>query len=194
MEYGTGVVVSEDGACRHRPPRHRRMPCGHDRRLRQCRDRVAEDKEHADLALLRMYGARGLKPLGHHPAAARRPRARRPELPLIRRTRARRLGREQRVKAGCGPRRLGGGSDASLSPAPGLGLPASCSVARTATANSPGYALLAKPVVVAGPAERHRQRGTGGTGTRRYRARFPESACRRDRASGGIVGRQGGGA
>ena len=32
-------------------------------------DRIAEDKEH-DLALLRIYGARGLKPLGLAPLAA----------------------------------------------------------------------------------------------------------------------------
>src|SRR6185369_13065814 len=61
VEYGTGVVVSDDGAI----IADRQITDG-------ClavaiagfgnADRVAEDKEH-DLALLRIYGARGLKPL-----------------------------------------------------------------------------------------------------------------------------------
>ena len=61
VEYGTGVVVSEDGAI----VTDRQItdgclaitipPLGN-------AARVAEDKEH-DLALLRLYGARGLKPL-----------------------------------------------------------------------------------------------------------------------------------
>src|SRR5579871_6504402 len=68
VEYGTGVVVSEDGAI----VTDRLMtdeclaitipPFGN-------ADRVAEDKEH-DLALLRVYGARGLKPLSLASAAA----------------------------------------------------------------------------------------------------------------------------
>src|ERR1700720_3030882 len=62
VEYGTGGVVSEDGAI----VADRQIIDG-------ClavviagygnADRVAEDKDH-DLALLRIYGARGLKPLG----------------------------------------------------------------------------------------------------------------------------------
>ena len=61
VEYGTGVVVSDDGAI----VADRQITDG-------ClavtiagfgnADRVAEDKEH-DLSLLRIYGARGLKPL-----------------------------------------------------------------------------------------------------------------------------------
>ena len=61
VEYGTGVVVSDDGAI----VADRQITDG-------CiaiaiagfgnADRVAEDKDH-DLALLRIYGARGLKPL-----------------------------------------------------------------------------------------------------------------------------------
>jgi S1-C subfamily serine protease len=61
VEYGTGVVVSDDGAI----VTDRQITDG-------CiavaiagfgnADRVAEDKEH-DLALLRIYGARGLRPL-----------------------------------------------------------------------------------------------------------------------------------
>src|SRR6202171_2617437 len=61
VEYGTGVVVSEDGAIV--TDRQVVDSClaiaisGHGNA-----DRVAEDKDH-DLALLRIYGARGLKPL-----------------------------------------------------------------------------------------------------------------------------------
>ena len=69
VEYGTGVVVSEDGAI----VTDRQITDG-------CiavaipgfgnADRVAEDKEH-DLALLRIYGARGLKPLNLANAASK---------------------------------------------------------------------------------------------------------------------------
>ncbi|AMA60971.1 serine protease [Bradyrhizobium sp. CCGE-LA001] len=62
VEYGTGIVVSDDGAI----VTDRLVTDG-------ClaitiggygnADRIAENKEH-DLALLRIYGARGLKPLG----------------------------------------------------------------------------------------------------------------------------------
>jgi peptidoglycan hydrolase-like protein with peptidoglycan-binding domain len=61
VEYGTGIVVSEDGAIV--TDRQIIDSCiaiaiaGHGNA-----DRVAEDKER-DLALLRIYGARGLKPL-----------------------------------------------------------------------------------------------------------------------------------
>jgi peptidoglycan hydrolase-like protein with peptidoglycan-binding domain len=61
VEYGTGIVVSEDGAIV--TDRQLIDSCvaiavaGHGNA-----DRVAEDKER-DLALLRIYGARGLKPL-----------------------------------------------------------------------------------------------------------------------------------
>jgi peptidoglycan hydrolase-like protein with peptidoglycan-binding domain len=61
VEYGTGIVVSDDGAIV--ADREVTGDClaitipglGH-------ADRVAEDKDH-DLALLRIYGARGLRPL-----------------------------------------------------------------------------------------------------------------------------------
>src|SRR3977135_3582754 len=62
VEYGTGIVVSEDGAIV--TDRQVVDSClaiaisGHGNA-----DRVAEDKDH-DLALLRIYGARGLKPPG----------------------------------------------------------------------------------------------------------------------------------
>ena len=92
VEYGTGIVVSEDGAI----VADRQVTDG-------ClaiaiagygnADRVAEDKEH-DLALLRIYGARGLKPLnvagGAAKSARRTHRHRRSAEP------GRRRGREQR--------------------------------------------------------------------------------------------------
>ena len=69
VEYGTGVVVSDDGAI----IADRQVTDG-------ClavaiagfgnADRVAEDKDH-DLALLRIYGARGLKPLALSNGAAK---------------------------------------------------------------------------------------------------------------------------
>ena len=69
VEYGTGIVVSDDGAI----ITDRQVTDG-------ClaiaiagygnADRVAEDKEH-DLALLRIYGARGLKPLNVAGGAAK---------------------------------------------------------------------------------------------------------------------------
>src|SRR6478735_5741150 len=69
VEYATGIVVSDDGAI----IADRQITDG-------ClaiaiagfgnADRVAEDKDH-DLALLRIYGARGLKPLGLSSGAAK---------------------------------------------------------------------------------------------------------------------------
>ena len=69
VEYGTGIVVSEDGAI----VTDRQITDG-------ClsitiagygnADRIAEDKNH-DLALLRIYGARGLKPLNIDGGAAK---------------------------------------------------------------------------------------------------------------------------
>ena len=69
VEYGTGVVISDDGAI----IADRQITDG-------ClaiaiagfgnADRVAEDKDH-DLALLRIYGARGLRPLGLNYGAAK---------------------------------------------------------------------------------------------------------------------------
>jgi peptidoglycan hydrolase-like protein with peptidoglycan-binding domain len=69
VEYGTGIIVSEDGAVI--TDRDVVDGClattipglGH-------ADRVAEDKEHG-LALLRVYGARGLKPLNLAEGAAK---------------------------------------------------------------------------------------------------------------------------
>ena len=142
VEYGTGVVVSEDGAI----VADRQITDG-------ClaiaiagfgnADRVAEDKEH-DLALLRIYGARGLKPLGacrwRGEIRRRTHRHRRSAKP------GRRRGREQRQGAVA---QVGGGGDLALSPAPALGF--SGAAALDADGKFAGIALL-KPVIVAGPA------------------------------------------
>jgi peptidoglycan hydrolase-like protein with peptidoglycan-binding domain len=69
VEYGTGVVVSDDGAIvtdRLVTDNCLAITIGG---LGNA-DRVAEDKEH-DLALLRIYGARSLRPLGLSGGAAR---------------------------------------------------------------------------------------------------------------------------
>jgi peptidoglycan hydrolase-like protein with peptidoglycan-binding domain len=136
VEYGTGVVVSEDGAI----VTDRWVVDG-------ClsivvagfgnADRAAEDKDH-DLALLRIYGARGLKPLALNNGAAKQS----VELTGI-----------------ADPQNQGGaaavssvkaqlGSDAALAPAPGLGF--SGAAALDADGVFAGLALL-KPVLVAGP-------------------------------------------
>ena len=101
VEYGTGVIVSEDGAI----VTDRQITDG-------CltvaiagfgnADRIAEDKEH-DLALLRIYGARGLKPINLTSAAAKT------ALDLDRNCRSaepgRRCGRQQRQGVGRPARR-----------------------------------------------------------------------------------------
>ena len=136
VEYGTGVVVSEDGAIV--TDRQAVDSClsivvaGYGNA-----DRTAEDKDH-DLALLRIYGARGLKPLALNSGAAKQ----NVELTGI-----------------ADPQNQGGGSavssvkaqfgsDASLTPAPGLGF--SGAAALDADGAFAGVALL-KPVVMAGP-------------------------------------------
>ena len=114
VEYGTGVVVSEDGAI----VTDRQITDG-------ClavaiagfgnADRVAEDKEH-DLALLRIYGARGLKPLNLASAAAKTAL----DLTGIADPQSQGGGAAvSSVKASVA--QLGGGSDVALSPAPALG-------------------------------------------------------------------------
>jgi hypothetical protein len=135
VEYGTGIVVSDDGAI----VTDRWVVDG-------ClsivvagygnADRTAEDKER-DLALLRIYGARGLKPLALNNGAAK------PNVELT---------------GIADPQNQGGGSAVSsvkasttgseLTPAPGLGF--SGGAALDADGVFAGVALL-KPVVVAGP-------------------------------------------
>ena len=136
VEYGTGVVVSDDGAI----VADRQVTDG-------CltvtiagygnADRVAEDKEH-DLALLRIYGARGLKPLNLANGAAKT------ALDLTGIADPQNQGggaAVTSVKASVA--QLGGGSDVALSPAPALGF--SGAAALDGDGKFAGIALL-KPV------------------------------------------------
>ena len=142
VEYGTGVVVSDDGAI----IADRQITDG-------CltvaiagfgnADRVAEDKGH-DLALLRIYGARGLKALNLANAATKTAL----DLTGI---------ADPQSQGGGGAvtgiqasvAQLGGGSDIALTPAPALGF--SGAPALDGDGRFAGVALL-KPVQVAGPA------------------------------------------
>ena len=142
VEYGTGVVVSEDGAI----VTDREITDG-------ClaitipgygnADRVAEDRDH-DLALLRIYGARGLKPLGLGDGAAKSA----VDLIGIADPQSQGGGRAaSSVKASAAA--IGGGGDVALSPPPALGF--SGAAALDADGKFAGIALL-KPALVAGPA------------------------------------------
>ena len=140
VEYGTGVVVSDDGAI----VTDRLVTDG-------ClaitiggygnADRLAEDKEH-DLALLHIYGAHGLKPLKLAGGAAKT---------------------NVDVFGIADPQSQGGGAnvssvkttlasvtggDAALSPPPAVGFSGSAAI--DSDGKFAGIALL-KPVVVAGP-------------------------------------------
>jgi peptidoglycan hydrolase-like protein with peptidoglycan-binding domain len=136
VEYGTGIVVSDDGAI----VTDRGVVDG-------ClsivvagfgnADRIAEDKDH-DLALLRIYGARGLKPLALNGGAAKSS----VELTGIVDP------QNQGGGAAVSSVKAQAGGDASLTPAPGLGF--SGSAALDADGVFAGVALL-KPMVVAGP-------------------------------------------
>ena len=139
VEYGTGIVVSDDGAILA------------DREITDgClavaitgfgnADRTAEDKEHG-LALLRIYGARGLKPLDLTGGAANSS----VELTGIADPQSQGgAAAASSVKASVAPV----GSDLSLLPAPGLGF--SGAAARDTNGKFAGLALL-KPAVIAGP-------------------------------------------
>ena len=142
VEYGTGIVVSGDGAIL--ADRQITDGClaiaiaGHGNA-----DRVAEDKDH-DLALLRIYGARGLKPLGLANGAAKS------DVELTGITDPQNQGgaaAASSVKASIA--QAGGGGDLALSPAPALGF--SGAAAQDSDGKFAGIALL-KPVLVAGPA------------------------------------------
>ena len=141
VEYGTGVVVGDDGAI----ITDRQITDG-------CltvaiagfgnADRVAEDKEH-DLALLRIYGARGLKALDLANAATKT------ALDLTGIADPQNQGGGAvvtSIKASVA--QLGGGSDIALTPAPALGF--SGAPAQDGDGRFAGIALL-KPVQVAGP-------------------------------------------
>ncbi|MGB8401788.1 serine protease [Bradyrhizobium sp.] len=141
VEYGTGVVVSDDGAI----VADRQITDG-------ClaiavagygnADRIAEDKDH-DLALLRLYGARGLKPLDIAGSGART------ALDLTGIADPQSQGgaaAASSVKASAA--QTGGGNDNALTPAPALGF--SGAAALDSAGKFAGIALL-KPMVVAGP-------------------------------------------
>jgi peptidoglycan hydrolase-like protein with peptidoglycan-binding domain len=142
VEYGTGIIVSEDGAIL--TDRQVVDSClaivisGHGNA-----DRVAVDKDH-DLALLRIYGARGLKPLNLGNGAAKT----NVELTGIADPQNQGGGAAaSSVKASVA--QVGSGGDLALSPAPAIGF--SGAAALDGDGKFAGIALL-KPVVVAGPA------------------------------------------
>ena len=141
VEYGTGVVVSEDGAILT------------DRQVVEAclaitiagygnADRVAEDKDH-DLALLRIYGARGLKPLGLIDGAAKSS----VDITGISDPQSQGGGAAaSSVRASL--TQVGSGSDLALSPAPAMGF--SGAAALDTDGKFAGMVQL-KSVVVAGP-------------------------------------------
>ena len=142
VDYGTGIVASEDGAIL--ADREVADGClaitiagfGH-------ADRVAEDKEHG-LALLRIYGARGLKPLN----LAGRGAASTVDLTGILDPQNQGGGAAvSSVKATAAA--AAGGADSTLSPPPALGF--SGAAALDAEKQFAGIALL-RPAAVAGPA------------------------------------------
>jgi peptidoglycan hydrolase-like protein with peptidoglycan-binding domain len=142
VEYGTGVVVSDDGAIVT------------DRQVTdEClavtiggygnADRVAEDKDH-DLALLRIYGARGLKPLNLAGGASKT------ALDLTGIPDPQNQGGGAAISSiKATVAQIGGGNDVALSPLPALGFSGAAAV--DADGKFAGLALL-KPVLVAGPA------------------------------------------
>src|ERR1700686_275513 len=142
VEYGTGVVVSEDGAI----VADREVTDG-------ClaiaiggygnADRVAEDKDH-DLALLRIYGARGLKPLSLSDGAAKS------SVDLTGIADPQNQGGAAAVSSvKATASQIGGGGGVPLSPPPALGF--SGAAALDGDGKFAGIALL-KPALVAGPA------------------------------------------
>ncbi|MDB5575802.1 MAG: peptidoglycan-binding protein [Bradyrhizobium sp.] len=142
VEYGTGVIVSEDGAIL--TDRQVTDSClaiaiaGHGNA-----DRVAEDKTN-DLALLRIYGARGLTPLNLGNGAAKSG----VELTGIADPQNQ-AGAAAASSVKASVTLIGTSSDQALSPAPGLGF--SGAAALDTDGKFAGIALL-KPVLVAGPA------------------------------------------
>jgi peptidoglycan hydrolase-like protein with peptidoglycan-binding domain len=141
VEYGTGVVVSDDGAIV--ADGEVTDGClaitiagyGH-------ADRVAEDKDR-DLALLRIYGARGLKPLGLTSGATKSS----VELTGIADPQNQGGGAAaSSVKASVV--QVGSNNDLALSPTPAIGFAGAAAI--DADGKFAGIALL-KPVIVAGP-------------------------------------------
>ncbi|UPJ49743.1 peptidoglycan-binding protein [Bradyrhizobium sp. 200] len=143
VEYGTGVIVGDDGAI----IADRQITDG-------CltvaiagfgnADRVAEDKEH-DLALLRIYGARGLKALDLAQAATKT------ALDLTGIADPQNQGGAAAVSTiKASVTQVGGSRDVVLSPAPALGF--SGAAALDGDGKFAGIALL-KPVQLAGPTD-----------------------------------------
>ncbi|WP_291864008.1 serine protease [Bradyrhizobium sp.] len=142
VEYGTGIVVSGDGAII--ADRQVTDSCvtiaiaGHGNA-----DRIAEDRNH-DLALLRIYGARGLMPLNLAKGTAKSG----VELTGIVDPQNQGGGATvSSLKASATP--IDGGNDLALLPAPAPGF--SGAAALDTEGKFAGVALL-KPIVVAGPA------------------------------------------
>ncbi|MBR0717226.1 serine protease [Bradyrhizobium liaoningense] len=141
VEYGTGVVVTDDGVI----VSDRAVTDG-------ClaltiagfgsADRIAEDRDH-DLALLHIYGARGLKPLSLAGGAAKT------NVDIVGIADPQSQGGGSAVSGVKGVVASANGGDSALSPAPAVGF--SGSPAIDDAGKFAGIALL-KPVIVAGPA------------------------------------------
>jgi peptidoglycan hydrolase-like protein with peptidoglycan-binding domain len=140
VEYASGVVVSDDGAIV--TDRQAIDGCmsiviagyGH-------ADLVAEDKAR-DLALLRIYGARGLKPLALGSGAAKS------SLDLVGIADPQSQGGAAAVSSVKASATSGTNGDIALSPAPGLGFSGAAAV--DSDGKFAGLAQL-KPLLVAGP-------------------------------------------
>ncbi|GLR94454.1 peptidoglycan-binding protein [Bradyrhizobium liaoningense] len=141
VEYGTGIVVSDDGAIV--TDRLVTDGClaitiaGHG-----SADRLAEDKEH-DLALLHIYGARGLKPLSLAGGAAKA------NVDIVGIAEPQSQGGATGVSSVKAALAAVTQSASALSPPPAIGF--SGSPAIDADGKFAGMALL-KPAMVAGPA------------------------------------------
>ncbi|BAM86098.1 hypothetical protein S58_00770 [Bradyrhizobium oligotrophicum S58] len=141
VDYGTGIIVSQDGAIIG--DREVTDGCvaitvpgfGH-------AERVAEDKEHG-LALLRIYGARGLKPLALSGGSAKS------SVDIIGIADPQSQGGGAAISTVKAQLAAGGQGDASLAPAPGLGF--SGAAALDGEGRFVGVTLL-KPGVLAGSA------------------------------------------
>lgn len=141
VEYGTGIVVSDDGAIVT------------DRLVTDSclaisiggygnADRVAEDKEH-DLALLHIYGARGLKPLSLASGSAKT------SVDVVGIADPQSQGGAAAVSSLKGALARVTPSDSALSPPPAVGFSGSPAIDNDG--KFAGVALL-KPAMVAGPA------------------------------------------
>jgi peptidoglycan hydrolase-like protein with peptidoglycan-binding domain len=141
VEYGTGVVASDDGAIvTDRLVTDRCLAitiAGYGNA-----DRVAEDREH-DLALLHIYGARGLKPLSLAGGGART------TIDVVGIADPQSQGGAASASSLKAALASVNGGDAALSPPPAVGF--SGSPAIDGDGKFAGIALL-KPVIVAGPA------------------------------------------